>query len=61
MPMYNLLEYWVMPMHNLLEYCANYSVTSAGLWNFYRDEVNENANEIIANYRVNNKTTTSNI
>ena len=28
----------VMPMYNLLEYSENYSMTSGGLWNYYRDE-----------------------
>ena len=34
-----------MPMYNLLEYSDNYSMTSESLWNFYRDEVNDKANE----------------
>ena len=37
--------YVVMSMHNLLEYSDNYSMESGGLWNFYRDEVNDDANE----------------
>ena len=50
----------VMPMYNLLEYSENYSVTSGSLWNYYRDEVSDAANEIIVNHRINNnKTTTS--
>ena len=50
-----------MPMYNLLEYSDNYSMTSVSLWNYYRDEVNDDANENNAagNYRINNKTTTS--
>ena len=50
-----------MPMCNLLEYSDNYSMTSGGLWNYYRDEVNddENENDNI-NIRINNnKTITS--
>ena len=48
-----------MPMHNQFEYSDNYSTTGS-LWNFYRDEVNYNANEIVGNYRIkNNKTATS--
>ena len=35
----------VMPMYNLLEYSDNYSVTSGSLWNYYRDEVNDDENE----------------
>ena len=35
----------VMPMYNLLRYCGNYSVTSGSLWNYYRDKVNNDANE----------------
>ena len=41
-----------MPMYNLLEYSDNYSMTSGGLWNFYRDVVNDGANE---NYDDNNR------
>ena len=31
----------VMPMYNLLEYSDNYSMASGSLWNYYRDEVND--------------------
>ena len=34
-----------MPMYNLLEYSDNYSMTSGSLWNYYRDDVNDDANE----------------
>ena len=34
-----------MPMYNLLEYSNNYSMTSRSLWIYYRDEVNDSANE----------------
>ena len=45
----------VMPMHNLLEYSDNYSITSGSLQNYYRDRVNDAANENdAANYRVKN-------
>ena len=49
-----------MPMYNLLE-CANYSITSESLWNYYKDKVNYDANENDGiNYRIiNNKTATS--
>ena len=52
----------VMPMYNLLEYSDNYSKTSGNLWNYYRSEINDSANENndANNYRIdNNKTTTS--
>ena len=52
----------VMPMQNLLlEYSDNYSMASGGLWNYYRDEINDDANENNAdsNKRDNNKTETS--
>ena len=35
----------VMPMYNLLKYRDNYSMTSGILWNYYRDELNGDANE----------------
>ena len=45
----------VMLMYNLLECGNNYSMTSGSLWNYYRDEVN---NDVIvnnaANFRMNN-------
>ena len=31
----------VMLMYNLLEYSPNYSMTSGGLWNYYREEIND--------------------
>ena len=34
-----------MPMYNLLEYSDNYYMTSGSLCNYYRDEVNDSANE----------------
>ena len=39
----------------------NYSMTSESLWNYYRDEINDDANEnMAANNRINdNKTITS--
>ena len=51
----------VMLMDNLLEYSENYSMTSRRLWNYYRDEVNDAANEIVAkNMKMkNNSKTTS--
>ena len=32
----------VMPMYNLIEYSDNYSKTSESLWQYYRDEPNDN-------------------
>ena len=34
----------VMPMQNLLEYSKNYKKTIGSLYNYYRDELNDNAN-----------------
>ena len=31
-----------MPMYNLIEYSDNYSKTSAGLWQYYKDDSNDN-------------------
>ena len=31
-----------MPMYNLIEYNDNYAKTSRGLWQYYRDEPNDN-------------------
>ena len=49
-----------MPVCNLLEYSDNYSVLSGNLWNYYRDEMNNDASKNNAdNYRIiNNKTKT---
>ena len=46
-----------MSMYNLLEYSDNYSMASGSLWNYYRDEVNDYANENVNNFRISNKTT----
>ena len=32
----------VMPMHNLIEYSDNYSITSGSLWQYYKDDPNDN-------------------
>ena len=49
-----------MPVCNLLEYSDNYSVLSGNLWNYYRDEMNNDASKNNANnYRIiKNKTKT---
>ena len=52
----------VMPMYNLLEYNDSYSMTLTSLWNYYKEEVNDDVNENnpASNHRINkNKTTTS--
>ena len=50
-----------MPMYNLLEYSDNYSMTAKSLWNYYRDEVTDDANENndANNYRINNNKKTT--
>ena len=49
-----------MPMYNLLEHSDNYSMRSGSLWNYYRDEVNDDVNEVNADYyRTNNNKTTA--
>ena len=35
-----------MPMYNLLEHGDNYSITSGSLWNYYRNEVNDDTDYI---------------
>ena len=52
----------VKPIYNFLEYSNNYFMTSETLWNYYRDEVNDDVdeNDDDDGYRVNNnKTRTS--
>ena len=49
----------VMPMYNVLKYSDNYSMTSRSLWNYYRDEINDDAQENAKNTINNNKTITS--
>ena len=34
-----------MPMYSLLKYSDNYSVTSRSLWNYCRDEINDDENK----------------
>ena len=39
-----------MPMYNLIEYSDNYSDTSGSLWQFKRDELNDNdINTVLTN------------
>ena len=48
----------VIAMYNLLESSDDYSVTSRSLWNYYRDEINDDVNENnVANNRINNSQT----
>ena len=51
---------FAMPMYNLLEYSDNYYTILGSLWNCYRDEVNDSANENNDgnNFRINNNKTT---
>ena len=51
----------VVAVYNLLEYSGNYSKMSRSLWNYYKDEVNDSANENndANNYRISTKTATS--
>ena len=35
----------VMPVYNLIEYSDNYSKTSGSLWQYYRDDPNDNIKE----------------
>ena len=46
-------------LYNLLEYSDNYCMASGGLWNYYRDEINddENDNDDNDNRISNNKAT----
>ena len=34
-----------MPVYNLIEYSDNYSKTSGSLWQYYRDDPNDNIKE----------------
>ena len=47
-----------MPMYNLIEYSDNYSMTSGTFWNYYRDKLNDAANE---NYAASNQINNSQI
>ena len=48
-----------MRIYKLLEYNHNYSITSASLWNYYRNKVNDSANENANNYKINNNNKTA--
>ena len=44
-----------IPMYNLLEYCDNYSLKSESLWNYYKNEMNDDGAEVNdANFKINN-------
>ena len=48
----------VMPMYNMFEYSDNYSMAFGSLWNYYRDEINDDANEDnAARNKINNNKT----
>ena len=53
---------FTIPMYNLLEYSDNCYAISGSLWNYYRDEVNDSANENNDgnNFRINTNKTTRN-
>ena len=52
----------VLLIFNILEYSNNYSMTSGSLWNYYRDEVNDDAHDVNTdNYNKNNNKTTRSI
>ena len=46
-----------MPMYNLLVYCKNYRKTIGSLYNYYRDELTNDNNNIFANRNVVNSNT----
>ena len=46
-----------MLMYNLLECSDSCSMTSGSLWNYYRDEINDDVNENAYNNRINNNET----
>ena len=49
----------VVLMYNLLEYNSNCFMASGSLWDYYRDNINDDANENndTGNYRINNNKT----
>ena len=49
--------YFVMQMYSLVEYSNNYCMTSERLWNYYRDEINNDENENDNKNRLNNNKT----
>ena len=44
----------VMPMYNLKEYCDNYAKTSGSLWQYFRDEPDDNNIEDSKSFKSNN-------
>ena len=48
-----------MPIYNLIEYSDNYSKTSGGLWNYYRDEPFLKADSTIGDLHTDNNNSTS--
>ena len=49
-----------MLIYNLLEYSDNYSISSGSFLDYYRGEVNNDANETVAYNRTNNSKTSEN-
>ena len=48
-----------MVTYNLLGYSDNCSMASGKVLNYHRDEVNDDANEIVANHKINKTNTTT--
>ena len=48
-----------MLLYNLLKYSNNFSIISGSLWNYYRDEINDDPNKNVNNRINNNKSMTS--
>ena len=48
-----------MPMYNLIEYSDAYSKTSGNLWQCYRDEPAQDANNNIIDFPADNNNSTS--
>ena len=49
----------VMLMYNLWEYRDKFFMISGSLWNYYEDEINDDANENVNHRTKNNKTNVS--
>ena len=48
-----------MLLYNLLKYSNNFSIISGSLWNYYRDEINDDPNKNVNNRINNNKSMTN--
>ena len=45
-----------MPMYNLIEYSDNYAKTSGSLWQYFRDEPNDNLADSESKIKITGKT-----